>query len=122
MIVIYYKASVPDSNQNSDHDSKPNPPKVKKLAAPKKLQAVRNEYSKAKIMFKKVKKADGYQISYADNKKFREAKKRSTGKTNIVLKKLKKNRKYYVRVRAYRKVNGAKKYGTYSKVKVIAKR
>lgn len=73
-------------------------------------------------MFKKVKKADGYQISYADNKKFREAKKRSTGKTNIVLKKLKKNRKYYVRVRAYQKINGAKKYGTYSKVKVIAKR
>ena len=46
----------------------------------------------------------------------------STGKTNIVLKKLKKNRKYYVRVRAYQKINGAKKYGTYSKVKVIAKR
>ena len=121
-IVIYYKASVPDSNQNSDHDSKPNPPKVKKLAAPKKLQAVRTGTTKAKIMFKKVKKADGYQISYADNKKFRKAKKRSTGKTNIVLKKLKKNRKYYVRVRAYQKVNGAKKYGTYSKVKVIAKR
>ena len=34
-IVIYYKASAPDSNQNSDHDSKPNPPKVKKPVAPK---------------------------------------------------------------------------------------
>ena len=121
-IVIYYKASAPDSNQNSEHDSKPNPPKVKKLAAPKKLQAVRTGTTKAKITFKKVKKADGYQISYADNKKFRKAKKMSTGKTNIVLKKLKKNRKYYVRVRAYQKINGAKKYGTYSKVKVIAKR
>ena len=121
-IVIYYKASVPDSNQNSDHDSKPNPPKVKKPAAPKKLQAVRTGITKAKIMFKKVKKADGYQISYADNKKFRKAKKLRTRKTSVVLKKLKKNRKYYVRVRAYQKVNGAKKYGTYSKVKVIAKR
>lgn len=121
-IVIYYKASVPDSNQNSDHDSKPNPPKVKKLAAPKKLQAVRTGTTKAKIMFKKVKKADGYQISYADNKKFRKAKKLRTRKTSVVLKKLKKNRKYYVRVRAYQKINGAKKYGTYSKVKVIAKR
>ena len=121
-IVIYYKASVPDSNQNSEHDSKPNPPKVKKLAAPKKLQAVRTGTTKAKITFRKVKKADGYQISYADNKKFRKAKKRSTGKTSVVLKKLKKNRKYYVRVRAYQKINGAKKYGTYSKVKVIAKR
>lgn len=40
----------------------------------------------------------------------------------LSIKKLKKNRKYYVRVRAYQKVNGAKKYGTYSKVKVIAKR
>ena len=121
-IVIYYKASVPDSNRNSDHDSKPNPPKVKKPVAPKKLQAVRTGTTKAKITFRKVKKADGYQISYADNKKFRKAKKRSTGKTSVVLKKLKKNRKYYVRVRAYQKVNGAKKYGTYSKVKVIAKR
>lgn len=121
-IVIYYKASAPDSNQNSDHDSKPNPPKVKKLAAPKKLQAVRTGTTKAKITFKKVKKADGYQISYADNKKFRKAKKLRTRKTSVVLKKLKKNRKYYVRVRAYQKINGAKKYGTYSKVKVIAKR
>jgi len=121
-IVIYYKASAPDSNQNSDHDSKPNPPKVKKPVAPKKLQAVRTGTTKAKITFKKVKKADGYQISYADNKKFRKAKKLSTGKTTVILKKLKKNRKYYVRVRAYRKVNGVKKYGTYSKVKAIAKR
>ena len=69
-----------------------------------------------------MKKADGYQISYADNKKFRKAKKLRTRKTSVVLKKLKKNRKYYVRVRAYQKVNGDKKYGTYSKVKVIAKR
>ena len=121
-IVIYYKASAPDSNQNSDHDSKPNPPKVKKPVAPKKLQAVRTGTTKAKITFKKVKKADGYQISYADNKKFRKAKKLSTGKTTVILKKLKKNRKYYVRVRAYRKVNGVKKYGTYGKVQAIAKR
>ena len=70
----------------------------------------------------KVKKADGYQINYADNKKFRKAKKLSTGKTTVILKKLKKNRKYYVRVRAYRKVNGVKKYGTYGKVQAIAKR
>ena len=84
-IVIYYKASAPDSNQNSDHDSKPNPPKVKKPVAPKKLQAVRTGTTKAKITFKKVKKADGYQISYADNKKFRKAKKLSTGKTTVIL-------------------------------------
>lgn len=117
-IVIYYKASVSDSNLGQNQ----NLSKIKKLAAPKKLQAVRTGTTKAKITFRKVKKADGYQISYADNKKFRKAKKRSTGKTSVVLKKLKKNRKYYVRVRAYQKVNGAKKYGTYSKVKVIAKR
>ena len=43
-------------------------------------------------------------------------------KKKVTIKKLKKNRKYYVRVRAYQKINGAKKYGTYSKVKVIAKR
>ena len=67
-----------------------------------------------------MKKADGYQISYADNKKFRKAK-LSTGKTTVILKKLKKNRKYYVRVRAYRKVNGVKKYGTYGKVQAITK-
>ena len=34
-IVIYYKASVPDSSQNLDHASKPNPSKVKKPVAPK---------------------------------------------------------------------------------------
>ena len=64
----------------------------------------------------------GLELPLIVNKKFRKAKKRSTGKTSVVLKKLKKNRKYYVRVRAYRKVNGVKKYGTYGKVQAIAKR
>ena len=51
-IVIYYKASAPDSNQNSEHDSKPNPPKVKKLAAPKTSGSAKSNKAKNHVQRK----------------------------------------------------------------------
>ena len=52
MIVIYYKASVPDSNQNSEHDLKAKIQKSK-TGSTEKLQAVRTGTTKAKITFRK---------------------------------------------------------------------
>lgn len=74
---------------------------------------------KLKVSYKKVSKADGYQISYATNKKFKNAKTKKTKKTSYTLKKLKKGKTYYVRVRAYRTVNGKTYYGSYSSVRKI---
>lgn len=66
---------------------------------------------------KKVKKADGYEILCAQNKKFKKNKKTASmsGLTKK-LKKLKKGKVTYVKVRAYRKDSaGTKIYGPYSK-------
>jgi hypothetical protein len=66
-------------------------------------------------------KADGYQIWYATDKKFKKGKKaKTTAKTTYTLKKLKKNKTYYIKVRAYNKKNGGGRvYGKWSKVKKV---
>lgn len=71
------------------------------------------------LKWKKDKKATGYQISYADNKKMKKAKTKWIKKNQIsaILKKLKAGRTYYVKVRAYKKSGKTKIYGSYSKVK-----
>lgn len=68
----------------------------------------------AKVAWKKVKGAKGYQVKWATNKKFKKAKKKLTKKKKITLKNLKKN-KYFVKVRAYKVVKGKKVYGKFSK-------
>ncbi len=73
------------------------------------------------VKWKRDKKANGYQVIVAKNKKFTKGKKtanitknKTTSKT---FKKLTKGKKYYVKVRAYKKIDGKKAYGAYSKVK-----
>ena len=64
----------------------------------------------------------GYQLQYAQNRKFTKKKKTVTvGKNKLhkIIKKVKKGKTYYVRVRAYRKASGKKVYGKWSKVKKI---
>ncbi len=67
----------------------------------------------------------GFQIQYAQNKKFTKKKKselvgkRTSQKT---ITKLKKGKTYYVRVRAYKKSSGKKIYGKWSKIKKIKTR
>ena len=60
--------------------------------------------------------ANGYQVQYATNKRFKNAKTKKVAGTSATLKKLKKNKKYYVRARAYVK-KGKKIYpGSWSNV------
>ena len=66
-------------------------------------------------MKKKDRKDITYQVIYADNKKFKHAKKKYTKKGSITLKGMKK-KTYYFKVRAYCKVNGKKVYGAWSKI------
>ena len=65
--------------------------------------------------------ADGYEICYAPDKKFKKAKKtKNTKAAGITLKKLKKGSTYYIRIRAYKnKSNGEKAYGSWSKTKKV---
>lgn len=75
---------------------------------------------KIKLAYKKVSGAKGYEISYAQNKKFKNAKKVNTAKSTYTIKKLKLKKVYYVKVRAYKYDSCKKKvYGTYSDVKKV---
>ncbi len=86
-----------------------------------KLQSVKNTKKKTmQVKIKKVSKADGYEIVYSTNKKFKKSKKTTTAKTKAVVKKLKNGKTYYVKVRAFKKDSANKKvYGKYSNVKQV---
>ena len=91
----------------------------------KSLKTVALAKRKAKVTWKANKKASGYQIQYATNKKFKKAKKVNIKKAKTkkaILKKLKAGKKYFVRIRTYKtvkNVNGQAeiKYGKWTKAK-----
>ena len=91
----------------------PATPTVQKVAAYK-TKAI-------KVSYKKASGASGYQITYATNKSFKNAKSVSVSskKTSAVIKNLKKGRNYYVKIRSYKKIGGKKYYSVYSKVKIV---
>ena len=82
---------------------------VSKVKAKGKKKAV-------KVSWKKDKSAGGYEISYATNKKMKNAVtvKVSSKKSSYKIKKLKSGKRYYVRVRPVRKKNGVKYNGEWS--------
>lgn len=93
------------------------------IPAKTKLSKVVNlQGKKAKVTWKKVKKAHGYEICYAKDSKFTKGKKTAkagASATTKTISKLTKKKTYYVRVRAYTKVSGKKYYGAWSNKKSI---
>ena len=79
-----------------------------------------------KVSWKKqTKGTSGYEVQYADNKKYKKAKTQTVKKnktTSVVLKKkIKKGKTYYVRIRSFKTVGGKKIYSAWSgnkKVKI----
>lgn len=80
---------------------------------------------KLKVSWKKDSKANGYQIQYSTDKKFKKSVKSSTISNNKTTSKtianLQKGKQYYVRVRSYAKNGSQKLYGTWSTTKRSAK-
>lgn len=74
---------------------------------------------KISLSWKKMKGAKGYQIQYADNKKFKRKKSKQISKTKYIIAKCKKKKIYYIRIRAYQSDGGKKVYGNWSKVKKV---
>ena len=78
------------------------------------------------VSWKRDKKATGYQLTYAQNKKFKKGRKNITisknKTTKKTVKKLKAKKTYYVKVRAYKSVGKTKLYGAYSGVKKVKTR
>lgn len=90
-----------------------------KVAKVKGLSVKVQKGKKAKVTWKKVTGADGYEIVYSTDKKLKKGiKKSAVKKAAYTVKKLKKGKKYFVKVRAYKKdQKGKKVYGSYSSVK-----
>lgn len=89
-----------------------------------KLVSVKNlKGKKAKVVWKKNLRSNGYQIQYAIKKNFKSGLKNTTIKknktTSTTLKKLKKKKTYYVRVRTYKTVSGKNYYSKWSNVKKV---
>lgn len=78
----------------------------------------------AVVVWKRDKKATGYQVQYSLSKKFAGSKSKvktiSKNKTTrLELKKLKRKKTYYVRIRSYKKAGSSKIYGSWSKAKPV---
>ncbi len=70
-----------------------------------------------KVTWSPVYDADGYQVRYSTNKKFKKnvkVKTYSAAKTSAKLKKLSRKKKYYVQVRAYKQTSSGRVYGKWS--------
>ncbi len=75
---------------------------------------------KIALKWKEVDEADGYEIAYSTDKKFKKSvKTKKTEKKSITLKSLKKGKVYYVRVRAYVKEDGKTITGKWSAAKRV---
>ena len=88
--------------------------KVLKPDKVKSVKATNSSSKKAKITYKKVSKAKGYQITYSTSSSFKNAKKITTTSTSKTLTGLTKGKTYYVKVRAYKQDSAKNKiYGYY---------
>ena len=85
------------------------------------LTGIKTISGKVKVKWKKVSGADGYELVWADNKKFKKSEKKSISKTGCIIQKVHMGKKCYVKVRAYKlDSTGKRVYGRYSKVQRMA--
>lgn len=82
-----------------------------------KIKSVKGQTGKAKVTWKAVSGAEGYQIAYSQKSSMKGAKKvvvNGQSKASKVVKKLTAKKAYYVRVRAFKTVDGKRVYTQYS--------
>ena len=95
--------------------------KSQKTTIKYKASSKKSKTRKVEVKYKKVKMADGYEIAYSTNKKYKKsATKIAESKKNKVTIKLKKGKTYYIRIRAYQvDSTGARVYGKWTTSKVV---
>ena len=106
-------------NESYQSQKKPSVSKPGKVSG---VKAKNKKKKKMAVSWKRKTGVSGYQIQYAQNKKFTKKKKTKNVakyKSSATIKGLKKGKKYYVRVRAYKKGGGKKAYGKWSNVKKV---
>ena len=90
--------------------------KVSKQSATQ-LSKTSSKTMTAFVQWKHNNAVEGYEIVYATNKKFSNAKKKETTENELAITNLSSNASYYIKVRAYITVGTTKVYGNYSNVK-----
>lgn len=95
--------------------------KAYRLKTLKKVKVKRNSGRKARVFWKKRTYATTYQVKYAANARFKNAKKISTSRKygSLRTRQLKKKRVYYFRVRYSYSKNGIKSWSAWSEVKKL---
>jgi len=112
-----YAPVIDNRNNNSNGHSEENDFTVPEKKASIKVTA---QTKKAKVTWKKVSHATGYQVQCSTSKKFNKNKKTSsTNKLKKTIKGLKKGKTYYIRVRAYSMDSGMRYYAPWSSVKKV---
>lgn len=111
-----YTGTITEAFTITSAEEKPNNQTVT-VGAVKGLKVKNVSGKKAKITWKKVSDAAGYQIQYSTNKNFKNAQsvtvKKGT-KTSQTISKLKAKKKYYVRIRAYKTASSKTYYSAWS--------
>lgn len=116
-------ASVTKEQETTGKESKQTVSSDVKLKKAKIKKAKRSKNGKKiNLLLSKIKGADGYQIRYATNKKFKNYRNKTSKKLKYTIRKLKSQKTYYIKVRAYRLVNGGKKYGAWSSKKKVKRK
>ncbi|MCR5142814.1 MAG: leucine-rich repeat domain-containing protein [Ruminococcus sp.] len=99
--------------------------KAKKSVLPGKTKSlsVAAKKNAAKVTWKSVSTATGYQIQVSPDKAFKKGTRTATvdgkTKTSRTFKKLKSGKKYYVRMRTYKTIGGKKYFGNYTKARAV---
>ena len=107
--------AVPPATEKPQVTAKPTKVTVKQVTG---VKVVKKTAKKAKVSWKKVSGVKGYQVIYAENKKFtKNCNKANVKGTSAIIGGLKKGKTYYIKIRAYKKSGTGKKYGKYSAVK-----
>ena len=87
-----------------------------KVAKSKVAKVKKLKKNKLKLTFKKVKKADGYEVIYSKKASMKTVKIKKANKTTVTIKRFSKGKVMYVKVRAYKRLsNGMKVYSEWSK-------
>ncbi|SEL89702.1 Uncharacterized conserved protein YkwD, contains CAP (CSP/antigen 5/PR1) domain [Butyrivibrio sp. ob235] len=111
------------SSKNNSQAKKADSVEQSSAKAPEKIKTFSLSKGKRSISvsWDKVSGASKYEIQYATNKKFSDAKTKTFAgsKSSAKIKKLKSGKKYFVRIRCYKNIYGMKVYSGWSKTKKI---
>lgn len=113
-VVGVWSVVLTGSNEFEDEDLDENG--IIKISKSKFKKVKKLKKNRIKLSFKKIKRADGYEVMYSKNSSMKKVKIKKASKTTVIIKRISKAKVMYAKVRAYKVLsNGMKVYGKWSK-------